>query len=109
MHMPNAEADTRRMDDVRFRNLITRKECANVSIAEAELEGSHGPSRSHRSDRIYYLISGHVKVAVDDEVYEVAPGDAILIPKGARHAISGNAKYLVINSPAFDLSQEEIL
>ncbi len=107
MHVRSAEAATRNAGDVEIKNLITRAECSNVSVAEAELDGSHGPSRNHLSDRIYYLISGRAVVTIDGDTHEIAPGDVVLIPKGAVHAVSGTAHYLVINSPAFDPGREE--
>lgn len=51
MHVRNAEASTRRMDDVRFRNLITRQECANISIAEAVSPQLRSLRRNFVADR----------------------------------------------------------
>jgi mannose-6-phosphate isomerase-like protein (cupin superfamily) len=61
----------------------------NQSLAEAALGAGESTERHyHReSEEIYFLLEGGGLMEVDGETREVVPGDAVLIPPGARHAL----------------------
>ncbi|GAB4170571.1 MAG: hypothetical protein Fur0032_09500 [Terrimicrobiaceae bacterium] len=61
----------------------------NQSLAEARLAAGAATERHyHRdSEEFYYVLDGHASMEIDGECREVGPGDAILIPAGARHQI----------------------
>ncbi|HEY3106248.1 MAG TPA: cupin domain-containing protein [Gaiellaceae bacterium] len=61
----------------------------NQSLAEAELSAGQATQRHYhpRTEEIYVLLEGSGEMEVDGERSEVGPGDAILIPPGARHQI----------------------
>lgn len=61
----------------------------NQSLAEATLAPGQSTERHyHReSEEIYFLLEGGGLLEVDGETREVVPGDAVLIPPGARHAL----------------------
>ena len=42
---------------------------------------------THEDDEIYYILSGHGKLKLDDEIIEVKPGQVIFIPAGCYHAL----------------------
>lgn len=41
----------------------------------------------HEEDEIYYILSGHGKLQLDDEIIEVMPNQVIFIPAGCFHAL----------------------
>jgi mannose-6-phosphate isomerase-like protein (cupin superfamily) len=59
------------------------------SLAEATLEPGQATERHYhaRTEEIYFLLDGEGELEVDGETRPVAPGEAILIPAGARHQI----------------------
>lgn len=61
----------------------------NQSLAEAELEPGQATKRHYhaRTEELYVLLQGTGQMEVDGERAGVGPGDAILIPPGARHQI----------------------
>jgi mannose-6-phosphate isomerase-like protein (cupin superfamily) len=61
----------------------------NQSLAEATLAPGQATERHyHRdSEEIYFLLAGGGSMEVDGETREVGPGDAVLIPPGARHTL----------------------
>jgi len=61
----------------------------NQSLAEATLAPGQATERhSHRdSEEIYFLLEGGGVMEIDGDSREVAAGDAILIPPGARHML----------------------
>ena len=59
------------------------------SLAEATLAPGHATRRHYhaRSEEIYFVLEGRGEMEVDGDHEQVGPGDAILIPPGARHQI----------------------
>jgi mannose-6-phosphate isomerase-like protein (cupin superfamily) len=64
-------------------------DAANQSLAEAELGRGQETQRHYHAvtEEIYVLLEGHAEMEVDGDQASVQPGDAILIPAGARHQI----------------------
>ncbi len=78
----------------------------NQSLAEATLEPAQSTQRHyHRlSEEIYFLLEGGGLMEVDGEEREVGPGDAVLIPPGAWHALragAGGARLLCMCAPPY--------
>jgi mannose-6-phosphate isomerase-like protein (cupin superfamily) len=61
----------------------------NQSLAEAELEPGQATKRHYhaRTEELYVVLAGTGEMEVDEERAGVGPGDAILVPPGARHQI----------------------
>jgi len=59
------------------------------SLAEATLAPGHATRRHHhaRTEEIYAILAGTGEMEVDGDRRPVGPGDAVLIPSGARHQI----------------------
>jgi mannose-6-phosphate isomerase-like protein (cupin superfamily) len=79
---------------------------AQQSLAEAELASGQATQRHHhaRSEEIYLLLEGGGTMEIDGEERAVAPGDAILIPPGARHRIEAGesgARFLCCCAPPY--------
>ncbi len=62
---------------------------ANQSLAEAIVPAGSSTERHYHkeSEEFYYLLEGRGEMEIDGESITVGPGDAILIPAGARHRI----------------------
>ena len=60
------------------------------SLAEASLDAAQATQRHYHllSEEIYFLLDGRGRMEVDGDEREVGRGDAILIPRGARHQIT---------------------
>lgn len=54
----------------------------------------------HRTDEIYYVLSGHGRYVLDGNVHEVGPGDALLTRAGSHHALHqvGDADLVILIS-----------
>ncbi len=61
----------------------------NQSLAEASLSAGQATVRHYHEDaeEIYFILTGSGIMELDGEERPVNPGDAILIPPGARHQI----------------------
>ncbi|MEU1183295.1 cupin domain-containing protein [Streptomyces sp. NPDC005820] len=57
-----------------------------LMIASTIEEGGCGPGlHYHRSDQLYYLMTGSMKVRLGDEVHQVRAGSLVFIPAGLAH------------------------
>ena len=78
------------------------------SLAEATLALGQATERHyHRlSEEIYYLLEGTGEMELDGERQPVRPGDAILIPPGAWHQITGTSavplRFLCACAPPYE-------
>ena len=45
---------------------------------------------THDEDEIYYILSGHGKLRLDDEIVDVVPNQVVFIPKGVFHALDNS-------------------
>lgn len=90
-NLDHVEAFTTK-DGSRIRELLGLSTSAlvrNQSLAEATLEPGQATERHyHReSEEIYFLLAGGGEMEIDGESRSVGPGDAVLIPPGARHTL----------------------
>lgn len=83
-----------------------REEGANHSLAFVELDEGEStePHFHEESEETYYVLQGRGEVSVDDDVYQLARGQACLIEPGEVHEVTGLAgglRFLAISVPAW--------
>ncbi|MGH3023838.1 MAG: cupin domain-containing protein [Gaiellaceae bacterium] len=77
------------------------------SLAEATLAPGQATQRHFhaRTEEIYVVLAGRGEMEVDGQRRMVEPGDAVLIPPGARHQIGaaaeGELRFLCCCAPAY--------
>ena len=54
----------------------------------------------------YYILEGGGKMELDDDVVDLEPGVAILIPPGVAHRGYGDFRALILGVPAWDPNDE---
>jgi len=76
------------------------------SLAEATMTPGQSTDRHYHKlcEEFYFLLEGTAVMDIDGETREVTPGDAILIPAGARHQITAKTKlrFLCCCAPPYD-------
>jgi mannose-6-phosphate isomerase-like protein (cupin superfamily) len=77
----------------------------NQSLAEARVPAGTATERHYHklTEEFYFLLEGTGTMEVDGAESEVGPGDAILIPPGARHQITATRDlvFLCCCAPAY--------
>ena len=78
----------------------------NQSLAEATLAPGQSTQRHYHalSEELYSFLEGGGRLELDGEEQEVAVGDTVLIPPGARHSITAGpdgARFLCCCAPAY--------
>src|SRR6266571_150000 len=75
------------------------------SLAEASLPAGGQTQRHYHAvtEEIYFLLEGSGDMEVDGSHQRVGPGDAVLIPAGARHQIAAETtlRFLCCCAPAY--------
>ena len=70
----------------------------------------HKKAYSKRSDKYYYIVSGHIQFNVEEELYELYPGDVCVVLKGQKFSYRNGseepAKLILVHTPSFDLEFE---
>ncbi len=83
----------------------TNAPVAHQSLAEATLAADDSTQRHYHkaSEEIYFILEGSAEMELDGETRLVQPGDAILIPPGAWHALTAlsSLRLLCCCSPAY--------
>lgn len=78
------------------------------SLAEASLPAGRSTDRHYHkiSEEFYFILEGTGLMEIDGTSRDVGPGDAILIPAGARHQITAteNLRFLCCCAPPYDHS-----
>ena len=76
------------------------------SLAEASLPAGRATDRHYHKlcEEFYFLLEGNGLMEIDGETRLVSPGDAILIPAGARHQITAQSdlRFLCCCAPPYD-------
>jgi mannose-6-phosphate isomerase-like protein (cupin superfamily) len=76
------------------------------SLAEASMTPGQSTDRHYHKlcEEFYFLLEGTARMEIDGETCVVGPGDAILIPAGARHQITAQTKlrFLCCCAPPYD-------
>jgi mannose-6-phosphate isomerase-like protein (cupin superfamily) len=76
------------------------------SLAEASMTPGQSTDRHYHKlcEEFYFLLEGTAQMEIDGETRAVGPGDALLIPAGARHQITAQTKlrFLCCCAPPYD-------
>ena len=87
-------------DGSEIRELLAHRNASitNQSLAEARLPvgQSTTPHFHHRTEEIYYIISGIGVMRIGEESSPVGPGDAIAIPPGLVHQITNTGEQTLV-------------
>jgi mannose-6-phosphate isomerase-like protein (cupin superfamily) len=84
----------------------------NLAVTWVEGEpGSEQAVHSHEGrEQVYIIVQGRGAMRVGDEVEEVGPGTAILVPPGAGHSIKNVGEerliYVSATSPPFEINPD---
>ncbi len=87
-------------------NFLTKRLSKNVSLAVINAKNHVATTKSVKSDRIYYVLNGKLRVIYKNNLWTALPGDVIFIPMKTLYSSSGTFVAIAINSPAFDIKYE---
>jgi mannose-6-phosphate isomerase-like protein (cupin superfamily) len=89
-------------DDCEGWRLLDRHD---LSVIQERIPPGGGEARHyhHRARQIFFVLSGQLKIELDDHSFQLSPGDAIEVPPGSGHQVlnpgDSDASFLVISAP----------
>jgi len=90
----------------------SKEDFSRASAAYFEVTGSHGKTKTSKSDRIYLVLEGQGEFIINDKAISVQKSDVIIVPKNTPYdykATKGTLKLFLVHSPAFDPDAEVAL
>jgi mannose-6-phosphate isomerase-like protein (cupin superfamily) len=82
---------------------------SKVSLVGAILKGEHALRKNLECDQIYYVLSGTGSATVDGESSELSAGDVVFIGANSTHQLQGDLELLIVNGPAYDFAQTQLI
>ena len=90
-----------------FDGYIAKIDNDNISITFEDVHKGHDKYCTNtKITHIQYVISGHRKLKINDNIYEVQQNDIIEIPANTKFIFAGEMKLLLIMNPKFDKTTE---
>jgi mannose-6-phosphate isomerase-like protein (cupin superfamily) len=80
-----------------------------MNLVMAEINGFHGTFLNHKSKKYYFILEGDIEVMIGNEWFRVEQNDFVEISTETKHALKGKGKLLIICTPSFDATTEEIV
>ncbi len=72
--------------DATIQVLISSQEGPNFALRKfSMLPGGGMPRHTNTVEHEQYVLRGHARIGIDEEIYEVRHGDVVFIPEGAPH------------------------
>ncbi len=72
--------------DTTIQVLISAQEGPNFALRKFSMKPGGGmPRHTNSVEHEQYVLRGHARIGIGEEVYEVHAGDAVFIPEGAIH------------------------
>ena len=90
----------------------SKEEFANASGAFFRVTGSHGKTKTTKSDRIYFVVSGEGEFNINGKIMYVKEKDVVIVPKNTPYdykAIDGELDLFLVHTPAYDAGAEVAL
>ena len=81
---------------------------ANVHVVTV----SKGNKHYHNSyDEVYYILSGHGTISLNEETHSLTPGAVVVIPAGVPHALSAEPgeelEFIIFGTPPVSIDSPE--
>ncbi len=83
-------------------NYLDKSSNMGYSMVRTHLDGAHPRMKNTLSNRTYYIIDGNGTFEVDGEIFKLAKGDTLTIPKDTIYKFEGKFDAILISCPAFE-------
>lgn len=105
----NNEAIPRKISDsYEIKNFVTKDFSNKVSLAVSNAKEHFETTKNKKSDRIYYVLEGKLKISFEGTELIAYAGDVIFIPANTEYKFKGTFRTILVNSPAFNVNDENI-
>ena len=88
------------------RRAITAEDNDLLSVHRVEIREEAQKHYHKKCTEYYIILSGKGEIELDDERFEIGPGDVVMIPPLTAHVARGEFEIINIVSPPFETADE---
>ena len=88
--------------------MLSKKDSKNLSMCLSKAKNHKEIALNTKSDRIYYIKKGKVKIEAEGQKIEAKKGDLIFISANTKYKFTGTFEAVQVLSPSFDPANEPL-
>jgi ethanolamine utilization protein EutQ (cupin superfamily) len=88
--------------------MLSKEDSKNLSMCLSKAKKHKEITLNIKSDRIYYIIKGKVKIETEGQKFEASKGDLVFITANTKYKFSGTFEAVQVLSPPFDPTNEPL-
>jgi ethanolamine utilization protein EutQ (cupin superfamily) len=88
--------------------MLSKKDSSKLSICLSKAKNHKEIALNTKSDRIYYITKGRVKLEAEGQKLDANEGDLIFISANTKYMFSGTFEAVQVLSPPFDSANEPL-
>ena len=88
--------------------MLSKEDSKNLSMCLSKAKDHKEIALNTKSDRIYYIIKGKVKIEVEGQKFEANKGDLVFISANTKYKFTGTFEAVQVLSPPFDSANEPL-
>ena len=88
--------------------MLSGKDSKNLSVCLSKANNHKEIALNTKSDRVYYIIKGTVKVGAGGKAFEARRGDLVFISADTKYEFTGTFEAVQVLSPPFDPANEPL-
>lgn len=93
-------------EEYEIRNYLVKDYSPKISVAVSKLNGNTKSNYNLVSDRAYYFIDADAEFIFADQTIKVEKETILYIPAKTKYKMAGTFQAVLLNSPAFEVSNE---
>ena len=88
--------------------MLSKEDSRNLSMCLSKAKNHKETALNTKSDRIYYITKGRVKVEAEGKKFEAQKGDLVFISANTKYEFNGTFEAVQVLSPSFDPANEPL-
>lgn len=89
-------------------NMLSKNDSDNLSMVISRATNHRETALNTKSDRIYYVTKGEIKLKAGGDEFDAGIGDLVFIPANTEYEFSGTFEAIQVLSPPFDPANEPL-
>jgi len=88
--------------------MLSKEDSNNLSMCLSKAKKHMEIALNTKSDRIYFITKGKIKIEAEGQILEASKSDLIFIPANTKYKFSGTFEAVQVLSPPFDPANEPL-
>ena len=88
--------------------MLSKEDSDKLSMCISKAKNHKEIALNTKSDRIYYITKGKVKIEAEGQKFEANKGELVFIPANTKYKFTGTFEAVQVLSPPFDSANEPL-